>query len=180
MADYTAGISESMVHTPLSHHSLPHSQARLLSFFGKPGSDLITLGSHKFNSFTCSAHWRFLYFHGQKHARLIRDQSVYDKPKHERSLLFTILSLLLFMAPGVHLRDLEKLWTDEVIIESVWRNHVMMLLGEWGDMILWVRIQCRNMTDPSSPVSRDFYVVDSAAICQHGVSCYPWRGPFKS
>ena len=71
----------------------------------------------------------------------MRDQTVYDKPSRERSLLITILSPLLFLAPDVHLREMEKLWTDEVIIESVWRGHMMMLLGEWGDMILWVCIQ---------------------------------------
>ncbi|KAF8474433.1 hypothetical protein DFH94DRAFT_131009 [Russula ochroleuca] len=83
------------------------------------------------------AHWRFLYFHGQKHARLIRDQSVYDKPKRERSLLITVLSPLLFLAPEVHLREMEKLWTDEVIVEMVWKSVMTKLVDEWDDLILW-------------------------------------------
>ncbi|KAH9985510.1 hypothetical protein BJV77DRAFT_113135 [Russula vinacea] len=83
------------------------------------------------------AHWRFLYFHGQRHARLIRDKSVYDKPKHERSLLITILSPLLFLAPEVHLLEMDRLWTDEVIIETAWKNAMSKLLGEWTDIILW-------------------------------------------
>ncbi len=90
-----------------------------------------------------SAHWRFLYFHGQRHARLIRDQTVYDKPKRERSLLITCLSPLLFLAPEVHLREMEKLWTDEVIIETVWKSFMTKLLAEWEGVILWVRIQRR-------------------------------------
>ncbi|KAI0277909.1 hypothetical protein BGY98DRAFT_934068 [Russula aff. rugulosa BPL654] len=61
--------------------------ARLLSFF---------------------AHWRFLHFHGETHARLIQDQSVYDKPERERSLLITLLSPLLFLAPDAYLREMEK------------------------------------------------------------------------
>ena len=93
----------------------------------------------------CSAHWRFLYFHGQRHARLIRDQSVYDKPKRERSLLITFLSPLLFLAPEVHLREMERLWTDEVIIETVWKSFMSKLLAEWEGVILWVRIRSRNM-----------------------------------
>src|SRR5579863_2224351 len=87
----------------------------------------------------CTAHWRFLYFHGQKHARLVRNQSVYDKPKRERSIFITLLSPLLFLAPEVHLREMEKLWTDDVIIESVWKGFMSKLLSEWNDLILWVR-----------------------------------------
>jgi hypothetical protein len=86
----------------------------------------------------CTAHWRFLYFHGQKHARLVRDQTVYDKPKRERSILITLLSPLLFLAPEVHLREMERLWTDEVIIETVWKSFMTKLIGEWEDIILWV------------------------------------------
>jgi len=71
------------------------------------------------------------------HARLIRDQTVYDKPKRERSLLITCMSPLLFLAPEVHLREMEKLWTDEVIIETVWKNFMTRLLGEWEGVILW-------------------------------------------
>ncbi|KAI0250653.1 hypothetical protein BJV78DRAFT_1393295 [Lactifluus subvellereus] len=83
------------------------------------------------------AHWRFLYFHGQRHARLVRDQTVYNKPKRERTLLITLLSPLLFFAPEVHLRDVERLWTNDVIIETVWKSFMTKLLGEWEDVILW-------------------------------------------
>ncbi|KAI0296406.1 hypothetical protein BC826DRAFT_233003 [Russula brevipes] len=94
-----------------------------------------TAGTTRLLSFF--AHWRFLYFHGQKHARLVRDQTVYNKPKRERSLLITLASPLLFLAPEVHLREMEKLWTDEVIIETVWKSFMTKLLGEWDDLILW-------------------------------------------
>jgi len=36
---------------------------------------------------------------------------------------------------------MEKLWTDEVIIETVWKNFMTKLLAEWEGVILWVRIQ---------------------------------------
>jgi hypothetical protein len=127
---------------------------------------------------TCLAHWRFLYFHGQKHARLIREKTVYDKPIRERSLLITILSPLLFLAPEVHLREMERLWTDEVIIETAWKNVMDKLLREWTDIILWVRIQRRNLI--GSPVLRDCYLVDSDANGQCRLSCNPWGSPFKS
>ncbi|KAI9509035.1 hypothetical protein F5148DRAFT_1190759 [Russula earlei] len=83
------------------------------------------------------AHWRFLHFHGQKHARLIRGQSVYEKPKHERSILITLLSPLLFLGPEVHLHEMENLWTDDLIIEAVWKSFVTKQLTEWSDIILW-------------------------------------------
>jgi len=83
------------------------------------------------------AHWRFLYGHGQQHARLIRHQTVYSGVRHPRTLLITLLSMLLFLAPEVHLKDLEKLWTDEIIIETVWKSFMSKLLGEWEELILW-------------------------------------------
>jgi hypothetical protein len=36
---------------------------------------------------------------------------------------------------------MEKLWTDEVIIETVWKNFMSKLLAEWEGVILWVRVQ---------------------------------------
>jgi hypothetical protein len=89
-------------------------------------------------TFACLAHWRFLYFHGQKHARLVRHETVFDKPKRERTFLITLLSPVLFFAPEVHLRDMERLWTDDVIIETVWKTFMTKLLGEWEGVILWV------------------------------------------
>ncbi|KAI9458584.1 hypothetical protein BJY52DRAFT_412493 [Lactarius psammicola] len=84
------------------------------------------------------AHWRFLYFHGQNSARLERNKTVYtESPGPKRTFLITLLSPLLFLAPEVHLRELEKLWTDEVIIETVWKSFMTKLLEEWGELILW-------------------------------------------
>jgi hypothetical protein len=64
---------------------------------------------------------------------------VYENPKRERSLLITFLSPFLFLAPEEHLRKMELLWTDEVIIESVWKDLMNTLLAEWHDVVLWVR-----------------------------------------
>src|ERR1700761_4208542 len=85
------------------------------------------------------AHWRFLYFHGQKNARLAKHQTVHDGPKRERSFFITLLSLLLFLAPEVHLEEIEKLWTDQIIIDAAWKDFVPRLLEEWQELILVVR-----------------------------------------
>jgi len=82
------------------------------------------------------ADWRFLYFHGQRHARLVQYQSVYSKPKRERTLLIKLLSPLLFLEPKVYLREMEKLWTDEVVSEIVWRKFISSQLEGWKDLIL--------------------------------------------
>jgi hypothetical protein len=74
---------------------------------------------------------------------------------------------------------MEKLWTDEVIIETVWKNFMTKLLAEWEGVILWVRIQ-RRMRVVDSSDSRDCNPVDSNVNSQRRVSCYPWRCPIKS
>jgi hypothetical protein len=73
---------------------------------------------------------------------------------------------------------MEKLWTDEVIIETVWKNFMTKLLADWEGVILWVRIQCRMRVSSSN--SRDSNPVDSDVDSQRRVSCHPWRRPIKS
>ncbi|KAH9027055.1 hypothetical protein EDB84DRAFT_1419842 [Lactarius hengduanensis] len=82
------------------------------------------------------AHWRFLYFHGQDSARLERHKTVYTHPDRERTLLITSLSPALFLAPEGYLRELEKVWIDDVIFERDWRKFISGLLKEWEQLIL--------------------------------------------
>ncbi|KAH9003494.1 hypothetical protein EDB86DRAFT_2367957 [Lactarius hatsudake] len=83
-----------------------------------------------------SAHWRFLYFHGQDSARLERHKTVYTHPDRERTLLITLLSPALFLAPEGYLRELERVWIDDVVFERDWRNFISGLLKEWEQLIL--------------------------------------------
>jgi hypothetical protein len=55
------------------------------------------------------------------------------------------LSPLLFLAPEEHLQEIEQLWTDGVIIQSLWKSFMTEMLAEWHDVILWVRIRRRNV-----------------------------------
>ncbi|KAH9003501.1 hypothetical protein EDB86DRAFT_2826628 [Lactarius hatsudake] len=105
-------------------NSMYHTAAvtRLLSFFGKSQ-----------NNYT---HWRFLCFHGQKNARLGKHQTVYCDLKRERSIFIMLLSPVLFLAPEVHLREIEKLWTDEIIIDTAWKSFIPKLLEEWQELML--------------------------------------------
>jgi hypothetical protein len=160
---------------PLLVYHLRGCLARLLSFFGQPSLQPVRLC----HSCTYTAHWRFLYFHGQRHARLVRDQTVYSKPRRERSILITLLSPLLFLAPEVHLREVERLWTDEVIIETVWKTFMIKLLAEWEDIILWVRcLVIFEWPHFSSHVTSTLVSRHAHGQCE--LSCYPGRSPIQS
>ncbi|KAI9458570.1 hypothetical protein BJY52DRAFT_1416360 [Lactarius psammicola] len=83
-----------------------------------------------------TAHWRFLYFHGQTSARLVGIQAIYTHPGRKRTLLITSLSPVLFFAPEDYLRLLETVWVDEIVIEETWRAFISGLLKEWEQLIL--------------------------------------------
>src|SRR5579863_652232 len=85
-----------------------------------------------------SVHWKFIHFHGQKTPRLDRTKSIYEGDCHKRTIPFWLLSLILFFAPDVHLRDLLKVWADELIIEEVWKNFMDKLVSEWVEFVLYV------------------------------------------
>ena len=142
MEHHTAGTSEYTLH--VTHSTLSFLIWSLSQRFYSQNSVSVRHENgnrgYSYVNNASLAHWRFLCFHGQRHARLVGNQTVYDKPKHERTLLVTLLSPLLFFAPEVHLRDVERLWTDDVIIETIWKSFMTKLLGEWEDVILWVML----------------------------------------
>ena len=72
---------------------------------------------------------------------------MYDKPTRGRSALITLLSPLLFLEPEFHLRDMERLWTDEVIIEKVWKTFMEKRLGDWEGVIFCVRFHVPTTTN---------------------------------
>jgi hypothetical protein len=86
----------------------------------------------------CIALWRFVHFHGQKTTRQDCYKSIYKDSGRKYSKLFRFLSLLLFFFPEAHLRELEKLWTDEIIVEALWREFMQKLVSEWTEFVLYV------------------------------------------
>jgi hypothetical protein len=64
---------------------------------------------------------------------------LYSKPRRERSLLITLLSPLLFLAPDAYLWEMEKTWMDGIIREPDWKRFISKLLAQWESVILWVR-----------------------------------------
>ncbi|KAJ6585241.1 hypothetical protein B0H19DRAFT_416388 [Mycena capillaripes] len=79
------------------------------------------------------AYDRFLNFHGLPHARLSRDQSVYDREQPAPSLLFRAASHILFYGPEVYLQSLKKAYTDQSVITRVWKPLIDKLNTEWQD-----------------------------------------------
>jgi hypothetical protein len=86
-----------------------------------------------------AAQWRFIDFHGQKSSRQGRHKSIYKGDHHQRTKLIKVLSLILFFLPDVHLRGLNKVWMDELIIEEVWKQFMQKLVSEWSILIGYVR-----------------------------------------
>src|SRR5579863_2217028 len=112
----------------------PLSQARLSSICGMSPFPRCTL----YLGVRISAQWRFVHFHGQKTARLDRCKSIYKGDGHKRTMLVWLSSPCLFFLPDVHLRELAKVWADEVIIEEVWKNFMEKLISEWLEFVLYV------------------------------------------
>jgi hypothetical protein len=79
-----------------------------------------------------------MHFHGQKSSRQDRYKSIYKDNRRERTILIRILSPTLFFFPDSHLQELENLWTDKIIVESLWKVFIEKLVTEWTDFVLYV------------------------------------------
>jgi len=84
-------------------------------------------------------HAQYLHFHGEAHARLERDNSVYGYATNERTMFIKMTAPFLFWAPYVHHQALQKMWVDGVMHKSVWEESMKKLDEEWQDLVLLVR-----------------------------------------
>ena len=88
------------------------------------------------------AHDRYHYYYGQKVARLDRYQSLFDSnSRGKRTALAALLSPVLFNAPEVHLKSLERIWVDQIINEIPWSQFIHKLQTDWQEAVLTV---CRH------------------------------------
>jgi hypothetical protein len=78
---------------------------------------------------------KFMNFVGQPCAKLDRRQPIYEEPRNRRSALITIISPLLFFAPDVNLKALEKVWIDRMICQVPWKAWTAQLIEEWRDFV---------------------------------------------
>ncbi|KAF8960342.1 hypothetical protein BDZ97DRAFT_1734878 [Flammula alnicola] len=106
---------------------------------------------------------KFWNYAGEAHARLSRDQSVYGPANERRTWVFKSLSILLFLAPDIHLKTLQQLWVDQVAYKPEWEQLFKRLATEWKGYILlgsvmlnanigFLAIQSLNINQGSSRV----------------------------
>jgi hypothetical protein len=89
-------------------------------------------------SFFSKGHTRFLNFFGQPEARLNRDQSVHGTRSNQRTWFIKTISILLFSAPDVHLKTLQKMWVDGIMNKAVWEASLRKVNEEWREFTLFV------------------------------------------
>ena len=81
-------------------------------------------------------------------SRQVRHKSIYNDSHRKPSKLFRyILSPMLFFSPDGYLRELEKVWVDDIIVAALWKECMQKLVSEWTDFVLYV---CPPIT-PLSP-----------------------------
>jgi len=80
------------------------------------------------------ARWRFLHFNGQNNSRY---KNIYDGGHRKRTILIRILSPILFFFPDAYLRELEKVVTENSIVEALWKELVQKLVSESSDFVLY-------------------------------------------
>ncbi|KAF8155634.1 hypothetical protein B0H34DRAFT_659915 [Crassisporium funariophilum] len=83
-------------------------------------------------------HERFLHLHGEKPARLNRDQSIH--PERRETMIMKILSPLLLYGPEVHIRKLRKMSVDTLVNNPVWRELLDQLTSEWKEFTLYATV----------------------------------------
>jgi len=83
------------------------------------------------------AHTRFLHYHGERGARLSRDQCIHRLIENPRSMLIKCLAPAFFNAPMVHLVALEKIWVDRILCKLPWATFIEKLKNEWQEFVLY-------------------------------------------
>ncbi|KAI0703722.1 hypothetical protein BC835DRAFT_1410458 [Cytidiella melzeri] len=79
----------------------------------------------------------FLNYHGERGARIHRDDSVHsDSIHHKRSWLFRIVTPLLFFMPSVYMDEIESVWIDGTVDWISWRRFIVLLSKDWQHSII--------------------------------------------
>jgi len=80
---------------------------------------------------------KFFNFYGQPEARLNRDDSVHGDWTNRRTWFIKSISIFLFSAPDVHLKNLQKMWVDGIMHQAVWEESMKKVTDEWREFILY-------------------------------------------
>lgn len=111
----------------------------------------------------------FLHYHGQRGARLNRNQSVHQEDIYRPpTYLFLMLSPLLFFLPDNHIRQMEEVFVDGIVNERPWNQLWDSLRNDWEAATTPV---CHGVEKPAHaklPVAD----LDTRCDAGHGASVY--------
>ncbi|KAJ2925385.1 hypothetical protein H1R20_g11714, partial [Candolleomyces eurysporus] len=127
--------------TSMAHlkHEIEAQYCELNTMLGQVNNLRKNVGSDSPGAVNLLTRQKFLNWHGVPEARIYRDQSVHGERRH-KTFLIKILSPLLFSAPDVHLKSLEKLWVDGLMHGPVWREAIGKLNEEWQEFTLYATV----------------------------------------
>jgi len=87
---------------------------------------------------------RFINLHGERDARLSRDQPLSPSTTHPTNSASTaflnISNYILFNVPESHLGRLKRLWVDEIAYTEHWQRFVKGIVREWSESVLGVSL----------------------------------------
>ena len=84
-------------------------------------------------------HERFLHLHGQKIARLNRNQSIHPPSARQRTLLMTLISPFVLYGAEAHLKKLQEISTDFLVNDILWKDMMDQITDEWREFTMFVR-----------------------------------------
>jgi len=83
---------------------------------------------------------RFINLHGERDARLSRDQPLSPSSSHPTNpastAFLSISNYVLFKVPESHLGRLKRLWVDEIAYTEHWQRFVHGVIREWRESVL--------------------------------------------
>jgi len=101
----------------------------------KPAAGSIAIISRFLHNFY---HERFLHLHGQRMARLNRNQSIH--PERKRTLLMTVVSPLVLYGAEAHLRKLQEITTDSLVNDVLWKEMLGRITDEWREFTIYATV----------------------------------------
>lgn len=123
--------------TPLRLHSVANLEQhtdRMMATFGKTSLYCASCSLEYWNLVV--AEQQFLNLHGERGARLSRDQSIYEPTK--QTIFFKFLSPFLLFAPSAYLKKLQNTSVDSLVNQPSWANIKKQLTEEWSQSALFV------------------------------------------
>ena len=74
----------------------------------------------------------YMQFHGEPGVRLDREDSALNKSiERPLSLVFKLITPLLFYLPNVYTRDLDRVYIDDSIRLMQWKNFIGVVKRDW-------------------------------------------------